>query len=209
MADLPLGVSPLARKTLAPRANGQAGVALAGGAMAGVAISEHAFTGKLILRGDATDAAFLESAQGALGFSLPLAPNTASGADGTAALWLGPNEWLIATPPGAAMSAAVSLKVALSGRHTAVTDTSDARTVIRLSGPKARDVLVKGCAIDLHPRHFGPGRVAQSMIARAGVILHQVDDAPSYDIYVVASFSSYLWDWLVDAAAEFGATAGS
>ncbi|MBM3600408.1 MAG: sarcosine oxidase subunit gamma [Alphaproteobacteria bacterium] len=207
MAD-PSALSPLAGRSPSSRADGAAGALPPGVGQGGVVMAERALVGKLVLRGDADDAGFRDAVRGALGFDLPLAANTASGAESTTALWLGPNEWLVATAPGAETAAAVSLKVALSGRHASVTDVSDSRTVIRLSGANARDVLAKGCPIDLHPRVFGPGRVAQSLVARAGVILHQVDESPTFDLYVVASFAGYLWDWLVDAAAEFGVAAG-
>ncbi|MBM3571545.1 MAG: sarcosine oxidase subunit gamma [Alphaproteobacteria bacterium] len=171
---------------------------------AGVVLAERAFLGKLVLRGEPSDGNFLAAAQSALGIDLPTRPNTASDGAGLTALWLGPNEWLVVTPPGGETAPAIGLKVALSGHHAAVTDVSDARTVVRVSGRHAREVLAKGCPIDLHERSFAPGRVAQSVVARAGVILHQVDATPSYDLYVLASFSAYLWNWLTDSALEFG-----
>jgi sarcosine oxidase subunit gamma len=85
-----------------------------------------------------------------------------------------------------------------------VVDVSDSRAVITLSGPRALDVLAKGCPLDLHPRVFSPGRCAQSLLAKAHVLLHRVDDAPTFEIYVHRSFADYLWTWLEDAAAEYG-----
>lgn len=199
MVDAPTPTSPLAGQTHPPRTNGPAGVTLA----------ERVFAGMLVLRGNAMDPAFIAAAHGALGFNLPLIANTATSAGSNGALWLGPDEWLVVTTPDDAMARAVGLKVALVGLHVAVTDISDSRTIIRLSGPKARDVLAKGCPLDLHPRTFGPGRAVQSLIARAGVVIHQLDDIPSYDIYVLASFAAYLWNWLTDAGLEYGIVSGA
>ena len=95
------------------------------------------------------------------------------------------------------------LSEAVRGRHGAVTEVSDGRTVICLSGARAREVLAKGCGLDFHPRVFGPGRCAQSALARAPVIVHQTDEGPSYELYVDASFAAYLWAWLEDAAGEY------
>jgi sarcosine oxidase subunit gamma len=203
MVENPVPTSPLARFA----APSLAAPSLANGPT-GVVMAERPFTGKLVLRGDAADPAFLAAARNALGFDLPLAANTATGEGPSATLWLGPNEWLVTTAPSGEMSLAVGLKVALVGLHAALTDISDARTQIRLSGPNARDVLAKGCPIDLHPRVFGPGRVAQSVIARAGALIHQTDDVPTYDIYVLASFAAYLCNWLTDSAAEYGLVIG-
>src|SRR5207302_506874 len=71
-------------------------------------------------------------------------------------------------------------------------------------GALARETLMKGCSLDLHPRSFTPGQCAQTMLARAQIILHQIDGAPSYDLYPRRSFAEYLWLWLCDAMAEYG-----
>ncbi len=168
-----------------------------------VVIAEHPHTGKIHLRGDAGHEGFLEAVANAVGVAPPTEANTVAAAGKNAILWLGPDEWLVATPPGAERALAAALNEALDGRHVAVTDTTDARTVIRLHGVRARDVLMKGCPLDLHARAFGPGQCAQTLIAKADVLIHQRDDAPTWDIYVACSFARYLWDWLVDASREF------
>ena len=101
------------------------------------------------------------------------------------------------------------LREALADVHCAVTAVGESRTRIRVSGPKARDLLAKGCPLDLHPEAFGePGRCAQSHVAKALVVLHLIADDPaegaSFDIYVLRSFAEYLWCWLEDAAREYG-----
>ncbi|MFQ5985056.1 MAG: sarcosine oxidase subunit gamma [Alphaproteobacteria bacterium] len=170
---------------------------------ADLVLSERRFTGKVNLRGKAEDEGFRAAVQSALGFEVPVEANAVTGARNLDALWLGPDEWLIATPPGEEGRVAAKLERALQGRHAAVTDVSEARTVIRVSGPRARDVLMKGCSLDLHLRVFGPGRCAQSAVAKAQVILHQTDELPTFDLYVDRSFAEYLWLWLEDAAAEY------
>ena len=109
-----------------------------------------------------------------LGTPLPVVPNTGS----DAVLWLGPAEWLVF---GASER---QLRAALGDTPGSVVDVSANRVVYELSGPDAREVLEQGCSIDLHPRAFGPGRCAQTMLARANVVLHQLDDAPPYRLLV-------------------------
>src|SRR5690606_33575136 len=59
---------------------------------------------------------------------------------------------------------------------------------------------------DLHRRSFTAGQCAQTLLARAGVVLVCRDaEQPSFWIFVRASFARYLADWLADAAAEDGA----
>ena len=84
-------------------------------------------------------------------------------------------------------------------------DVSANRTLLELEGPMAREVLMKGCSLDLHPRRFGPGRCAQTALARVQVILWQMTDEPCYRILVRCSFAPYLAAWLVDAMAEYQA----
>lgn len=176
----------------------------------GIRLAEIAHEAKLNLRGDLSDPGFAAAVNAALGLDLPSRPGTAA-AGGVTALWLGPTEWLLVG--GVDQDAGLSgrLQDSLAGRHAAVTDVSDNWTVIALSGLKALDVLAKGCPLDLHPRAFPPGSVAQSMIAQADVILHRTDDAggaPRLRLYVRRSFAQYLWDWLADAGLEYGVSQG-
>jgi heterotetrameric sarcosine oxidase gamma subunit len=85
-----------------------------------------------------------------------------------------------------------------------ISDQHGGRTVLRLSGPRARDILAKGLPIDLHPRVFDPGSAATSTIAFMGVQLWQVDSAPTYDIAIFRSVSESFWRWLTASAGEFG-----
>ena len=123
---------------------------------------------------------------------LPLEPNRVLADGGRTALWLGPDEWLV-VGEGAA-------DLRLPDGAGSLVDLSANRVVLELRGPSARDVLAAGCALDLHPRAFGPGRCAQTLLARAAVILEQTSGEPAYRIYVRPSFAGYLADWLRDAA---------
>jgi Glycine cleavage system T protein (aminomethyltransferase) len=77
-------------------------------------------------------------------------------------------------------------------------DVSAQRTVIELSGPGVRDVLITGCPIDLHPSVFEVGQHAQTLLAQTQVIVQRT--APdTYRVFVRASYAGYLADWLLDA----------
>ena len=174
---------------------------LAGASGEAVAIAERPFLAQVGVRlhpGDGGPSA----AEAALGFPLPATPNTVAAADGRSALWLGPDEWLVLAAPGEEPALEVELREALAGGLGSVVDLSANRTAIELRGPRARDVLATGCALDLHPRAFAPGRCAQTLLARAQVILEQLDDAPAYRLLVRGSFADYLATWLLDALEE-------
>ncbi len=201
MAEAPSRQSPLAHLDLGRRAVGNAGTV-------SVRFAEVPFRAQVNLRGNAEEDAFRAAAEAALGFALPRAPNTTATAGDRTALWLGPDEWLVVAPPGGKNEIACALRRALSSLSAAVTEVGETCTVISVSGPRARDVLAKGCTLDLHPREFGPGRCAQSTVDRIDVILHQTDKGPSYELYVQRSFAEHLWLWLEDAALEYGAGIG-
>lgn len=177
----------------------------------GVVLSEIAHQGLINIRGDATDPAFIKAVENAIKQTPPTAPNTVAGKPGqTRIMWLGPDEWLVISKPGAADRIMSALwKNLKDGKlHAAVTDSSEARTCIRIEGQRAREVLAKGCTIDLHPSAFGPGQSAQCIVAKCGVMLTQTarakDMSGTYELYVLRSFATYLWAWLEDASQEFG-----
>lgn len=171
---------------------------------AGVTLCERPWHGQLVLRGDIGSRVFASALRRILGVGAPRTPNTVREKDDTMILWLGPDEWLIVVPGGRETKLEAELRQALARQHTSLTDVSDSRVVIGLTGPYARDLLMKGCSLDLHPRTFAAGRCAQTQLARAHMLLHQLDESPAYDIYVHRSFADYVWRWLEDAAEEYG-----
>jgi sarcosine oxidase subunit gamma len=166
-----------------------------------VRLAELPFLAQVDVRADPSDAALMARLGGVLGLDLPTVPNTAVATpDGSRhGLWLGPNEWLIVGPAGTEGKLEAGLRTALGDGFGAVVDASANRTTLVLAGEAARDILETGCSLDLHPREFGPGRCAQTLVARAGVILHQLSPEPEYRLLVRPSFAAYLATWLLDA----------
>ena len=150
---------------------------------AGVILGESAHRSIVNIRGDAEDAAFVSSVKAATGVDLPLKANTVNGntlnsGSELKILWLGPNEWWIVGPESTGAELVTGLRQAFQGQHTAVVDVSESRTVITLTGPNARDLLVRGISLDLHPRVFAAGQCAQTSLSKANILLHQTDDKP-------------------------------
>ena len=178
-----------------------AGDALSG---AGITLSERPFRATINVRGDAGDAGLLSAVRAAAGVELPIEPNTTRRAGAVTTLWLGPDEWSITAPAGEERMLVPALRASLGDRHAAVVDLTESRTLIAVSGAHARDLLAKGCTLDLHPRAFPAGACAQTGLARAGALLHLVDDTPTFEITILRSFADYMWVWLADAAQEYG-----
>jgi heterotetrameric sarcosine oxidase gamma subunit len=118
-------------------------------------------------------------------------------------VWAGPGHWL-ARADGEDGAALEQRLRATFGNLASVCDQSDGRTVIRVGGERARDVLAKGVPIDLHPRAFRVGDAAVTSVAHISVQFWQVDETPTYEFIVSRSFAVGFWEWLTDSAAEFG-----
>ena len=118
-------------------------------------------------------------------------------------IWAGPGRWLAAAPNLSPRTFEGDLRQAFSGLAS-VTGQSDGRSIIRISGAKAREALAKGVPLDLDPHVFGPGDTAVTLVAHINVHLWQSDAAPTYDFAVFRSFAASFCEWLLDAAAEFG-----
>ena len=144
--------------------------------------------------GTTADRSAIESAIGA---ALPAPGKTAVGR--STALWVGPERWFVVAP--GRNDLAEQLEKIAGG--LAITDLSHSRTVLRLSGPKLRDVLAQGCSVDLHPRAAKAGDCFVTAVARHSALLHLVDDTTA-DIYVYRSFGQDLVEWLLEAAAPYG-----
>ncbi|SDD23016.1 sarcosine oxidase subunit gamma [Geodermatophilus telluris] len=143
----------------------------------------------------------------ALGVDLPTAPNTWVPAGAGRAVWLGPDEWLLTSPTEAPEELEGRVRAAVVGLGGSATDVSAQRIGLRLAGARVRDVLARGCSIDLHPRVFGRGSSAQTTLGQAGVVLLALSDAgDDVAVLVRSSFAGYLADWLLDAALEFTTT---
>jgi sarcosine oxidase subunit gamma len=169
---------------------------------AALTLREAPFRGMVDLRLDLRDAGARSAVESALIVTLPYA-NRAIACGAGSVLWLGPDEFLIVTEPGGEALLMATLSTALRGRRGAVVDVSDSRTIIALSGSRARDLLAQGSGLDLHRRSFAPGQCAQSFLAKVKITLVQIDDLPSYQIIVERSVAEYLYLWLADAALEF------
>jgi sarcosine oxidase subunit gamma len=138
----------------------------------------------------------------AFGVALPDGPRRATRGAVTFA-GTGPGQWL-ASAQGADAAGFVTRLRGRIAPFAAVADQSDSRLVLRLSGPRLRDILIKGVSIDLHPKAFKVGDVASTQVAYMGVQLDMLDETPTYLLAGPRSIAGTLWSWLSASAAEFG-----
>jgi sarcosine oxidase subunit gamma len=168
-------------------------------------MQEHAFCVHLNLRGDSSSSVFSEAVGAVTGTAPPEHPNTCVSSEHCRLAWLGPDEWLLIGVHEDFGPA--PLEERLAPLHHALTALSGGQTILRVGGENWRNVLASACPFDLHPRVFGEGACAQTVIAYTNVLVMSVNDpdrGEALDIVVRRSFADHLARWLMDAAAEDG-----
>jgi heterotetrameric sarcosine oxidase gamma subunit len=121
-----------------------------------------------------------------------------------ALIGLGPRSWLFQREAGVPVEPELSERL---GDAAAVTDQSDGYVVLRLTGPRVRDLLARGISLDFHDRVFVPDCAAATDCAHIGVILWRLEDLNGFAVFEIAVFRSLahsLWHFIEDSAAEFG-----
>lgn len=157
--------------------------------------------GMIDLRGDDADPAFMKAIAGALKIKLPSAPRSSVSGNGLTILWLSPDQWLICCARADVTALLEKLKKALSSQHAFAVDVSDARTILRISGQHAREVLMKGAPVDLTSSEYDSGMVRRIEFAHVAALVHFVSDSPdTIDLFVFRSYAAHVFDWLIQTA---------
>jgi methylglutamate dehydrogenase subunit D len=194
-----LALSP--RSALAPywhsgrhgRRDGQAGVTLK-------EVTQFALAEITAFRGQ-KDALADRMAQ-SFGLTLPAANKTTQG-QGVRLISVGPGKYLALAEADAAHGLIASLEEKLEN-IAAVVDQSDARAIVEISGPRARDALAKGVMIDLDDRVFGNDDSATTLAAQLWITLWTENGKPTYRLAVFRAFGADMLHWLTASAKEFG-----
>jgi len=174
-------------------------VALSAATRGDILIRELPYLAQINLRADPNDGDLMRRLASTLGFLLPVVPNTATSQGDRRALCLSPDEWLLVGPDGQQEVLQQALRNGLDGSFGSIVDVSANRTVLEIAGPKAHELLAHAIPIDLDARWFRPGRCAQTLLAKAQVIIERRDES-AFQIFMRASFAGYVADWLLDAA---------
>ncbi len=140
------------------------------------------------------------------GLDLPVTPRLVT-KDHISFLWTAPGQWLAMADGEDGTHFALELAQDL-GALAAVTDQTDGRGIVVISGPHVRSVLAKGCMLDLDSRVFKVGDTAITPIALLTTQVTRIPDAagnvPAFELAIMRSFAGNLWHWLESSSAEFG-----
>jgi sarcosine oxidase, subunit gamma len=139
------------------------------------------------------------AAGGSFGVHLPAAPCRAASEGSRAALWLGPDEWLLLAEESEAGPVAMGLDAALSGLPHSLVDVSHRQVACVVAGPQAPTLLNSGCPLDLDARAFPVGMCTRTMMAKAEVVLWRTRPQ-AFRLEMWRSFAAYVSLFLAEAA---------
>jgi sarcosine oxidase subunit gamma len=145
-----------------------------------------------------------------LGFPMPREGRIAVSRCARSVFRVGPERlWLAAPADDAAL---LAIDGNALGDDAVVTDIGQSRTVVRVVGAYAGELLNRGLPVDLDRSVFPPDGVAQSVIHHMPVLVHRVPagdvSADALDVYVTRDYAVSFWDWLIEAAQSFGCEVG-
>lgn len=171
-----------------------------------VSIAEAGPVGMITIRGDFADAGFAKAVEAAAGVAVPEVRTFAETATGGLG-WMSPDELLWVLPYDDAPKAATDLSAALGDSHHMVVNVSDARTVLRVTGKAARELIAKGAPVDMSPAAFAAGQFRRSHIGQLAAAFWVSGDERTITIVCFRSAGAYLFAWLSESARD-GATPG-
>ena len=174
----------------------------AGKGAAGVVLQEIA--GRDLLQVSAwpeTVSSVAQELAAAIGTAAP-APRGSVVTSGTrTAYFVGPDKIWVTAPFGDGLSA--KLGKLWPSSSAVVTELGHSRTVLRISGANARDLIARFLAVDTDPALFPAGHVLSAGLHGLGATLHHVVDG-TYDLYLPRTFALSLTEGIVEVAEQWG-----
>jgi sarcosine oxidase subunit gamma len=135
----------------------------------------------------------------AFGAELPSRLGPAGEGAGRAALWLGPDEWLMIAEGADAAPLGETLETVLDGTAHSLVDISHRQIGLVVSGPAAARALNAGCPLDLDPHAFPVGFATRTVFDKVEIVLWRRAET-TFHLEVWRSFAPYLAASLAEAA---------
>jgi sarcosine oxidase subunit gamma len=133
----------------------------------------------------------------AFGVALPTEACRAAVSASRAALWLGPDEWLLLAAPDDAAAIAHQFSVALAGAPHSLVDVSHRGAAIAVKGARAAALINHGCALDLSHAAFPLGMCTRTLFEEAEIVLWRTEEH-TYHVEIERSFAPYVWRMLIE-----------
>ena len=120
--------------------------------------------------------------------------------DDTRILWNGPKNWLLISTKKDLIK---DIKQSFKEENFAITDLSHSKTVIELQGKNLKEILKKGCPININ--EIKKNNSFNSIFHNIAVTVDIIDDNPEkIRILALRSFGESLYRSITDACLEYG-----
>ena len=164
-----------------------------------IKIQELPYVDKINLRLDPNNNDYMSICGKILGAVLPTKPNTYVQNEKVKIIWLGPDEWIVINDQENEIF--IKLKNELGDLEASVTDVSENRTIIRLSGKKIMTLLSKFLVLDIEKNLGNQSSCAQTIFVKVPILLIRNNDnnkIPVIDIFTNKSHANYIYNLIVD-----------
>ena len=164
-----------------------------------IKIQELPYVDKINLRLDPNNNDYMSICSKILGAVLPIKPNTYVQNEKVKIIWLGPDEWMVISDQENELF--IKLNNELGDLEASVTDVSENRTIIRLSGKKIITLLPKFLVLDLEKNLGTKSSCAQTLFVKVPILLLRNNDnnqIPEIDIFTNRSHANYIYNLIVD-----------
>jgi sarcosine oxidase subunit gamma len=162
-----------------------------------VAVAACGFATRFILRGGG---GVIEPAAGAFGARPPIAPMRVDVNEARAALWLGPDEWLLVDEV-VNPDIGAALEKALAKVPHALIDVSHRNCAVEISGEGAARLLNAGVNLDFDLAAFPAGMVTRTLLVKAEIVLWRREEH-RFRLETTRSFGPYVAAILSKAASD-------
>ncbi len=133
------------------------------------------------------------------GLDLPLENPKVTTNKETRILWNAPRTWLIISKKNIIKN----IKDRCDNENFAVTDISHSRAVIQIKGLQAKEVLKKGCPININ--EIQVNNCAGTVFSGITVVVDFINNNPdTFNLLALRSFGETFYHHITDAALEFG-----
>ena len=166
----------------------------------GIKIQELPFVNKINLRINPNNNKYMSSCGKILEAILPIKPNTYARNKNVKIIWLSPDEWLVINNKDGLFK---KLKDEIGNLEASVTNISENRTIIRISGEKIYTLLSKFLVLDLEKNLSDQSSCAQTLFVKVPILLvrnHKDAQIPEIDIFANRSHANYIYNLIVDGA---------
>ena len=134
------------------------------------------------------------------GLGFPMENSKVESNKETRILWSAPRTWFIISKKENIIN---NIKEKFTNENFAITDISHSRAVIQIKGLQAREILKKGCPLNIN--EFKTNNCAGTVFHGISIVVDLIDNNPdTFNLLTLRSFGESFYHHITDAALEFG-----